>query len=51
MSPLPGRIQSRYRVEMPRPRSLDTLTEAGFNELKRAIMHQIRHDIAADAPA
>jgi NitT/TauT family transport system ATP-binding protein len=51
MSPRPGRIQSRYRVEMPRPRSLDTLTEAGFNELKRAIMHQIRHDIAADAPA
>jgi hypothetical protein len=34
---------------MSRPRSLDTLTEAGFNELKREVMHQIRHDITADA--
>jgi NitT/TauT family transport system ATP-binding protein len=48
MSPRPGRIQSRYPVRMPRPRSLDTLTEAAFNELKREVMHQIRHDIAAD---
>ena len=51
MSPRPGRIQSRYRVEMPRPRSLDTLTEAGFNALKREILHQIRHDIAAEPGA
>jgi NitT/TauT family transport system ATP-binding protein len=51
MSPRPGRIQSRYPVKMARPRSLDTLTEAGLNELKRKIMHQIRHDIAADPVA
>ncbi len=51
MSPRPGRIQSRYRVGMPRPRSLDTLTEAGFTALKREIMHQIRHDIAAEPGA
>ena len=49
MSPRPGRIQSTYPVNMARPRSLDTLTEAGFNELKREVMHQIRHDITADA--
>jgi NitT/TauT family transport system ATP-binding protein len=51
MSPRPGRIQSRYAVDMPRPRSLDTLTEAGFNALKRRIMLEIRHDIGADASA
>jgi len=47
MSPRPGRIQSRYVVDMPRPRSLETLTDAKFNALKREIMHQIRHDIGA----
>jgi NitT/TauT family transport system ATP-binding protein len=45
MSPRPGRIQSRYPVMMPRPRSLDTLTETAFTALKRAIMLEIRHDI------
>ncbi len=46
MSPRPGRIHSRYKVDMERPRSLDTLTDARFTALKREVMHQIRHDIA-----
>ena len=45
MSPRPGRIQSRYAVDMPRPRTLDALTDERFTRLKREIMHQIRHDI------
>lgn len=43
MSARPGRIQTRIRVPLDRPRSIDTTTSAEFNALKREIMHQMRH--------
>jgi NitT/TauT family transport system ATP-binding protein len=43
MSARPGRIQTRIRVPLERPRSIDTTTSAEFNALKREIMHQMRH--------
>ena len=43
MSARPGRIQSRMKVPLARPRTLDDTTSADFNALKREILHQIRH--------
>ncbi len=43
MSARPGRIQTRIKVPLARPRSIDTTTSAEFNALKREIMHQMRH--------
>jgi len=43
MSARPGRIASRIPVELPRPRNLDTLTDVQFNEMKKRIMHEMRH--------
>ncbi|MFM8548181.1 MAG: ABC transporter ATP-binding protein [Betaproteobacteria bacterium] len=43
MSARPGRSQTRIRVPLERPRSIDTTTSAEFNALKREIMHQMRH--------
>ncbi|MBL8376715.1 MAG: ABC transporter ATP-binding protein [Burkholderiales bacterium] len=45
MSARPGRIASRIPVDLPRPRNLDTLTDAHFNDFKKRIMAQMRHDI------
>ena len=44
MSARPGRIQSRIPVDLPRPRNLDTLTDQHFNEFKKRIMQEMRHD-------
>ena len=44
MSARPGRIQSRIPVDLPRPRNLDTLTDQHFNDFKKRIMHEMRHD-------
>ena len=44
MSARPGRIQSRIPVGLPRPRNLDTLTDQHFNEFKKRIMQEMRHD-------
>ncbi len=44
MSARPGRIQSRIPVGLPRPRNLDTLTDQNFNEFKKRIMQEMRHD-------
>jgi NitT/TauT family transport system ATP-binding protein len=44
MSARPGRIASRIPVELPRPRNLDTLTDVQFNEMKKRIMREMRHD-------
>jgi NitT/TauT family transport system ATP-binding protein len=44
MSARPGRIASRIPVELPRPRNLDTLTDASFNAMKKRIMHEMRSD-------
>jgi len=42
MSARPGRIQARYAVDLPRPRDAEILTDAGFNALRRDILHEIR---------
>ena len=44
MSARPGRIASRIPVDLPRPRNLDTLTDQHFNDFKKRIMHQMRHE-------
>ena len=44
MSARPGRIASRIPVDLPRPRNLDTLTDQHFNDFKKRIMHEMRHD-------
>ncbi len=44
MSARPGRIQSRIPVDLPRPRNLDTLTDQHFNDFKKRIMQEMRHD-------
>jgi NitT/TauT family transport system ATP-binding protein len=42
MSARPGRIKASFRVELPRPRRVDQLTEPGFNALKREVFGHIR---------
>jgi NitT/TauT family transport system ATP-binding protein len=42
MSPRPGTIQARIPIRLPRPRDVELLTDASFNELRRDILHQIR---------
>jgi NitT/TauT family transport system ATP-binding protein len=42
MSARPGRIATRIPVDLARPRNLDTLTDAHFNEMKKRIMHEMR---------
>ena len=44
MSARPGRIQSRIPVDLPRPRNLETLTDQHFNDFKKRIMQEMRHD-------
>ena len=43
MSARPGRIQSRIKVPIERPRTIEHTTTREFNELKREILKQIRH--------
>jgi NitT/TauT family transport system ATP-binding protein len=47
MSARPGRIRSRVPIELPRPRSIDLITDPTFIELKRDIFNQIRHEAHA----
>jgi NitT/TauT family transport system ATP-binding protein len=44
MSARPGRIRSRVPIELPRPRSIDLITDPAFVALKRDIFNQIRHE-------
>ena len=44
MTARPGTIRSRIPIELSRPRSVDLLTTAAFNELRREIMTQIREE-------
>lgn len=44
MSARPGRIRSRNPVALPRPRTLDLLTDPAFNALRRDLMLQIRDE-------
>ena len=41
MSPRPGRIVDDLSVDLPRPRTLETLTDEGFTTLKRRVLHQL----------
>ena len=46
MSPRPGRIVEDLAVTLPRPRTAELTTEAGFNTLKRhclAVLRQVSH--------
>jgi NitT/TauT family transport system ATP-binding protein len=47
MSARPGRIRSRVPIELPRPRSIDLITDPTFIALKRDIFNQIRHEAHA----
>lgn len=47
MSARPGRIRSRIPIELPRPRSIDLITDPTFVALKREIFNQIRHEAGA----
>ena len=42
----PGRIAVEYEVDLPRPRSEATFSEAKFLELQRSIIHSIREGSA-----
>ncbi len=44
MSARPGRIRSRVPIDLPRPRSIDLITDPVFVALKREIFNQIRHE-------
>lgn len=43
MSARPGRIHTRIDVPIERPRTIEHSTTKVFNEMKREILHQIRH--------
>ena len=47
MSARPGRIRSRIPIELPRPRSIELITDSTFVALKRDIFNQIRHEANA----
>jgi NitT/TauT family transport system ATP-binding protein len=46
MSARPGRIRTRLPIDLPRPRSVDLVTDQSFNELRRRIFEEIRGDAA-----
>jgi NitT/TauT family transport system ATP-binding protein len=47
MSARPGRLRARIPIELPRPRSLELLTDGAFNEIRREIFGRIRAEVAA----
>jgi ABC-type nitrate/sulfonate/bicarbonate transport system ATPase subunit len=44
MTARPGRIKRRLAVDLPRPRSIEETTSAGFNALKREVLALIREE-------
>lgn len=44
MSPRPGRVVDDLRVDLPRPRTLDTLVSPAFTELKGKVLHQLHRE-------
>jgi NitT/TauT family transport system ATP-binding protein len=42
MSARPGQISRRIDIPLPRPRNIEMLADAGFNELKREILRELR---------
>lgn len=47
MSARPGRIAKRIEIDLPRARTIDLLTDSGFNALRKDIMESIRGQTAA----
>ncbi len=45
MSARPGRLRSRIPIELARPRTIDLLTDGGFNEIRRDIFARIRAEV------
>lgn len=46
MSPRPGRVVDDLAVNLPRPRTLETLVSPGFTEIKSKVLHQLHHERA-----
>jgi ABC-type nitrate/sulfonate/bicarbonate transport system ATPase subunit len=44
MTARPGRVKARLRVELPRPRTIETTTSPVFNALKREVLELIREE-------
>lgn len=44
MTARPGRMRSRIVIDLPRPRSIDLLTDPRFNALRADILRQIREE-------
>ncbi len=42
MSARPGSLRDRLEVKLPRPRTVDLLTDSQFNEIRRSIFAQLR---------
>ena len=55
MTARPGRIKEMVQIELPRPRTVDTLTSDAFIAIKRRIMHLIHDEamrsVATERPA
>ena len=55
MTARPGRIKEMVQIELPRPRTVDTLTSDAFIAIKRRIMHLIHDEamrsVATEMPA
>ncbi|MEI6709396.1 MAG: ABC transporter ATP-binding protein [Actinomycetota bacterium] len=47
MSPRPGRVVDDLRVDLPRPRTLDTLVSPAFTDLKSRVLHQLHRERGA----
>ncbi len=46
MSPRPGRVVDDLAVNLPRPRTLETLVSPAFTEIKSKVLHQLHHERA-----
>jgi NitT/TauT family transport system ATP-binding protein len=44
MTARPGRMRSRIVIDLPRPRSIELLTDPRFNALRADILRQIREE-------
>jgi len=51
MTARPGRIKQRLRIQLPRPRTVDLVTSAEFNDYKRELMTAIRDEALRSAGA
>jgi len=46
MSPRPGRVVDDLPIDLPRPRTLETLTSPEFTAFKATILHQLHAERA-----